>query len=64
MSDQAQIKSTSPPCPKCKSFMFMTRFIDGVYYLKCKDCGYRKRKDKIDWYGAVKCYLERFKFWK
>lgn len=64
MGIHGQIVSASPPCPKCKSYMFMTRYIEGVYYLKCRDCGYKKRKDKKDWYGAVTHYLERWKFWK
>ena len=64
MSNQTQIKSASPPCPKCKSYLFMTRFIDGVYYLRCKNCGYQKHKDKVNWYKVVMRYLERFMFWK
>jgi len=56
--------SPTPPCPKCSSYMFMIRLIDGVYYRKCRDCGYKKRQDKIDWKKAALVYLERFMFWK
>lgn len=57
------ISSTSP-CPKCKSYMFMICEIEDVYYRRCRDCGYKKRQDKIDWKKAVSHYFERFKFWK
>jgi DNA-directed RNA polymerase subunit M/transcription elongation factor TFIIS len=59
-----KVISPTPPCPKCKSYLYMIRLIDGVYYRKCRNCGYKKRQDKIDFKKAVLRYLERFMFWK
>jgi len=56
--------SITRPCPKCESWMFMTRVIDGMSYRKCRDCGYKQLRDKRDWKASVLLYLERFWFWK
>jgi Zn ribbon nucleic-acid-binding protein len=61
---QGRLILMGPQCPKCKSYMFMPRIIDDVYYHKCKDCGYIKRQGKIDWKKVILHYLERFMFWK
>jgi hypothetical protein len=55
----------NPPCPKCKSYMFMPRSINRVYYRLCKVCGYKSLdgNKKLSW-DAIKIYLERFWFWK
>ena len=49
---EGQIMSPNPICPKCKSFMFMPRRINGFRCYKCRDCGKIKYEQS---------FLERFK---
>ena len=61
---EIRVISPTPSCPKCKSYMFMICQISDVFYRRCKNCGYKKCLDKIDFKKVVANCLERFKFWK
>ena len=56
LTTRTGLVAPNAPCPKCKSYMFMTRQDDRGYFKLCKQCGYRKY-DKLHWY-------ERLMFWK
>ncbi len=57
------LSSPTPQCPKCKSYMFMPRISNGIYYRLCKDCGF-KGQPKRSFIEKLKNYLERYAFWK
>lgn len=60
---EMKVISFNPPCPKCKSYMFMVRFADGIYLRKCTNCGFRKPEKR--WTkAAIRIYFERLMFWK
>ena len=60
------LSSPNPQCPKCKSYMFMPRELDGVYYRLCKDCGFKgqPKRSFAEKLSALRNYLERYAFWK